>query len=114
MTDRSKPVVPAVAPPGGCERLGCCIPFCRRTFKQDKFATPWPEGMEVMCGQHARMMTADLRARKRKVRKLWRKAERLTNDTPNKGRLLSVLARWDLELWALGKRQVSERAGGIA
>lgn len=110
----SKPTAPAIAPVGGCERLACCIPHCRRTFKQDRAGTPWPEGMEVMCGKHFRMASDDLRARRRKVRKLWRKAMALAEGTPHREQMLSVLARWDADLWQLGKIQVTEKAAGIA
>lgn len=70
--DRIKPVVPAVAPPGGCPRLACCIPFCRRAFRHDKAGTPWPEGMEVMCGKHWRMVSRERRRRYSKLHRLWK------------------------------------------
>jgi hypothetical protein len=110
----AKPTAPVTAPAGGCVRLACCVPFCRRTFKQDRAGTPWNEGAEVMCGKHFRILPAELRARKRKVRKLWRKANALAPETPHREKMIDVIGRWEWDLWQLGKLQATEKAAGIA
>lgn len=108
----TKPAWPVVAPEGGCERLACCIPFCRRTFRNDKKGTPWQAGMEVMCSKHYQTAPLDLRQRDRQLRRLLRKAERLLN-----GRKRHVLGRrivtWQWECFAKIKLAVTERAAGI-
>lgn len=66
-----KPTAPVIAPEGGCIRLACCIPFCRRTFRNDKKETPWPAGSEVMCGKHWRLVSAARRRRYNRLRRLF-------------------------------------------
>lgn len=67
-----KPTAPAIAPEGGCVRLACCVPFCRRTFRNDKNQTPWPEGSEVICGKHWRLIDRDRRRRYDKLKRLFK------------------------------------------
>ncbi|HTE38026.1 MAG TPA: hypothetical protein VK630_15910 [Reyranella sp.] len=52
------------------ERLACCVPFCRRTFRQDKAGTPWPEGSQVICGKHWRLASATMRRRYSRLKRL--------------------------------------------
>jgi hypothetical protein len=66
-----KPTYPAEGN-GRTMRLACCIPFCRRTFKNDKAGTPWPEGAQVMCGKHWRMVSRDRRRRYSRLHRLWK------------------------------------------
>lgn len=103
---RIKPVVPAIAPPGGCERLSCCIPFCRRTFRNDKKLTPWPEGMETMCGKHWRLGSVVFRRRHSRLMRLYKRGP----SDAIRFQIFIMLER----LWDRIKKQATERAGGIA
>jgi hypothetical protein len=105
---RIKPVVPAVAPPGGCERLACCIPFCRRTFRNDKRGTPWPEGSHVICGKHWRLGSAIVRRRYSRLKRLH------TRGPVNQhGSIRPKLERMMSACFDRVVRQATERAGGI-
>lgn len=64
--------LPPVVGDGQAVRLTCCVPFCRRTFRNDKNGTPWPEGHEVMCGKHWRMVGKDRRRRWSKLYRLYK------------------------------------------
>jgi hypothetical protein len=52
------------------DRIGCCIPGCRRTFKREA-----GDGI-IMCGRHWRMGDGGLRARHKQLRKRVRWFER--------------------------------------
>lgn len=102
-------VAPPIAPEGGCPRLACCIPFCRRTFRQDKKGTPWAEGMEVVCGRHWRLVSRDRRRRYSKLLKLYRnKKGTLQGDTAD--RIVDIL---NAEFERL-RKIMTEAAVGIA
>ena len=113
MAERTKPIAPAIAPPGGCERLGCCIPFCRRTFRQDKKLTPWPAGSVIMCGKHWRTAPLELRQRDRHLRRLIKKIERLVPN-PKARRMHDRVRRWHDQNWFRAEKIINERAAGIA
>lgn len=106
-----KPVYP-VEGDGECVRLSCCVPFCRRTFRNDKKGTPWPKGSTIMCGKHWRTGPADLRRRDKELRRLLRKIERLM-DVKKARRLWRIVARWHDQNWHQCRRAIVERAVGI-
>lgn len=106
-----KPTYPAEGD-GVTVRLACCIPHCRRTFRNDKSETPWAQGAEVMCGKHYRMAPAALLARDRRLRKLCRKVDRLA-PTKENYRLNKRLVVWQWQCFARIKAAVTERAVGI-
>lgn len=91
-------------PPG---RKRCCVLFCGRTYKctADELADP---NYEVICGKHYRLADTAIRARRRKVARLMRKAQRLDREG-----VWRHLARTDNRLWETVKRQANERAAGI-
>lgn len=109
----AKPLPPTISPTGGCLRLACCIPFCRRTFRNDKKGTPWPEGSLVICGKHWRSGPGDLRRRNRELRRLHRRVRRLL-DTRKRSRLEAVVSRWESDNWNRIRLAIVERAAGIA
>ena len=107
-----KPTYPAVGD-GVTERLACCSPHCRRTFRNDKKLTPWSQGSEIMCGKHYRMAPPALLERDRRLRRLCRKAARLAPTQPS-ARLNRRLVVWQWQCFAKIKAAVTERAMGIA
>lgn len=101
-----KPTAPVIAPEGGCARLACCVPFCRRTFKNDKAGTPWPEGVRIMCGKHWRLGSAVLRKRHGRLSRLHKRGI--------VGRA-GEQVEWMLHrLWERIRIQATEAAAGIA
>lgn len=104
---------PPVVGDGECVRLSCCIPFCGRTFRNDKKGTPWSEGQVVMCGKHWRMAPSDMRARDRQLRRLLRRVERLLPGGKRR-RMWTVVARWHDQNWHHARQVITERAAGIA
>ena len=108
----TKPTYPAVGD-GVTERLACCIPHCRRTFRNDKKLTPWSKGSEVICGKHYRMAPPALIDRDRQLRRLCRKADKLAPTTAN-AKLNRRLVVWQWQCFARIKYAVTERAAGIA
>lgn len=54
------------------DRIGCCIPGCRRTFKREDR----DEGAVIMCGRHWRMGDDRMRKRHKQLRKRVRWFER--------------------------------------
>lgn len=55
------------------DRIACCIPACRRTFKAEAAG----DAREIMCGRHWRMADQRLRERHKRMRKRDRKIGRL-------------------------------------
>lgn len=106
---RIKRIVPAIAPPGGCERLACCVPFCRRTFRNDKQGTPWPEDSRVICGKHWRLGSATVRRRYGRLKRLHSRGLVSKGGRPHRGRLDHLLHL----CFERVVRQATERAGGI-
>lgn len=94
------------------DRISCCVPFCRRTFKNDEGCT------EVICGKHWRLAAPHLRRRKTKLFRLYRKR---FGDTPfweypagSPKRLEAVkIDRLCDRAWKICKKQAIERAAGI-
>lgn len=92
------------------ERIPCCVPFCRRTFKDDGRAG------EIMCGKHYRL--ADQRYRRLWTRlvRAWRRDPRQFWEMPpgsrERLRKLKIERLFD-KLWVRIKRQAIERAAGI-
>lgn len=109
MRQSAKPVVPAIAPPGGCPRLACCIPFCRRTFRNDKNGTPWPEGMETMCGKHWRLVSKDRRRRYSRLHRLWKNRRGTLQDATMADRIVKLLN----DEFERFKKIATEAAAGI-
>lgn len=99
---------PAIAD-GQCVRLSCCVPFCRRTFRNDKSGTPWPKFSETMCGKHWRLINVGRRRRYKKLERMLRN---------RKGVLQGALADRIVGLlwaeWGRMKAAAIERAAGIA
>lgn len=91
-------------------RLACLVPFCRRTFKNGKLGAPWPEGSEVICGKHWRMVDKALRARHRKAWRLVGKIE----TRHGKQRTWHFARRLGFRIWDRIRVQATERAAGIA
>jgi hypothetical protein len=58
------------------DRVHCCIPECRRSFKASVAALEHDHD-EVMCGRCYRTVEARLIARHKAIHRRWRKAERL-------------------------------------
>lgn len=104
-----KPAAPVVAPEGGCLRLACCVPFCRRTFKSDKAGTPWGEGSEVICGKHWRGIAAPRRRRYSLLKRRF-KNRKGTLQGPLAERIERILENEWLKLKAIA----IEAAAGIA
>ena len=93
-------------------RLACCVPHCRRTFRNDKTLTPWPRGTEVICGKHYRMAPLFLIERDRRLRRLSRKADKLS-PTEESSRLCRRVVTWQWQCFARIKAAATERAMGI-
>lgn len=70
-------------------RLRCCVPFCRRTTRNDRGWDEW------LCAAHWKLVDTDIKALRRRARR--------------KGR-----QRLDNMLWRRAKRQAIERALGAA
>ncbi|TQX92353.1 hypothetical protein EQW76_00740 [Rhizobium sp. rho-13.1] len=49
------------------DRIPCCVPYCRRTFKNDEGCK------EVICGKHWRLASPVLRRRKIKLFRMYTK-----------------------------------------
>lgn len=97
---------------GECVRLSCCVPFCRRTFRNDKKGTPWPKGSIIMCGKHWRMAPAEMRANDKRLRRMLRNIGRLV-PSPKARRMWDLVARWHNENWERARKAIVERAAGI-
>jgi len=76
-------------------RIACCIPFCRRTARNDKGWAEW------MCCNHWRLVSKKIK----RLRAADRRKKRLNRY--NHGRDL------DDWLWREAKRQAVERSAGI-
>lgn len=101
-------IAPAVAPEGGCERLACCVPFCGRTFRNDKKGTPYPEGSEVICGKHWRLLSRDRRRRYSRLLRLYKGRKGTLQ-----GALAERICRLLNEEFDRMKAIAIERAGGV-
>lgn len=99
------------------ERLGCCVPYCRRTFKRDG-------AREIICGKHWRAVPQAMKARRRQLLRRARKVERLLMRPAiiHRGRVTWIKggprdqiaqALWD-RCWQQCKAAAIEAAGGIA
>lgn len=106
-----KPVYPAKGD-GVSIRLACCVPHCRRTFRDGKNGTPWHRGAEVICGKHYRMAPIHLIQRDRRLRRLSRKADKLAPNKQNELIYLRLVA-WQWQCFERIKEAVTERAMGI-
>lgn len=78
-------------------RIPCIVPFCGCG------ATCYPPGYEIICPKHYRLVDAALKAKRRRVRHLLRKAR--ASDTDRARRL-------DDWLWSKIKAQAITRAAG--
>jgi hypothetical protein len=58
------------------DRVPCCIPECKRSFKPDVAALEHDHD-EVMCGRCYRTVEQRLTARHKAIHRRWRRAERL-------------------------------------
>lgn len=94
------------------DRISCCVPFCRRTFKNDEGHT------EVICRKHWRLASPYMRCRKTKFFRLYRKR---FGETPywqypagSPQRLEALRIDKICErIWKACKKQAIERAAGI-
>lgn len=77
------------------ERLGCCVPFCRRTTKR----TEWDEWL---CGDHWRMIPKDKRRVYGRIVRRWRRYHK-KSDVPRGWRI-----------WNRLKSIAIERAAGVS
>lgn len=78
-------------------RIPCVVPFCGCG------STSYPPGHEIICAKHYRLVDPALRAKRRRVRHLLRKAR--ATDSPRARRL-------DNWLWAKIVNQAITRAAG--
>ena len=79
------------------DRIVCCIPGCRRTFKREPDDH---EDAETMCGRHWRMADTKLRERHKRLRKRVRKVGRLAQRHAIRAR-----GEWRIELvWGMVAR----------
>lgn len=79
-------------------RVPCCVPFCRRTYRDDDGSC-----VEAICGKHFRLADKNLRIKLTKCRRQVRTGKR----SLERGRKL------DDYLWGKIKKQAIERAAGI-
>ncbi|MCW5693819.1 MAG: hypothetical protein KIT48_15775 [Pseudolabrys sp.] len=79
-------------------RLQCCVPFCRRTRKNEN-----PEYVEWICGDHWPLIDKPRRRVWGRIRGRWRRF--------GPPAAADAIAR---RLWACLKRQAIERTTGIA
>ena len=93
-------------------RVSCCVPFCRRTFKN-------PDGhTETLCGKHWRMASPTKRARKSRLGRAYKR--RFGNNgywayPPGSEKRIAAakLDRLCRKAWEACKRQAIERSAGI-
>jgi hypothetical protein len=78
-------------------RIPCVVPFCGCG------ATCYPPGHEIICPKHYRLVDASLKAKRRKVRHLLRKARATDTDRARR------LDNW---LWSKIVKQAITRAAG--
>ena len=83
------------------ERIQCCIPFCRRTMKQDGRTG------EFMCGKHWRLAPLPMRQAFTRKQK-WFRGESYRRRHLPLHRCVSIS-----EMWRRIKRAAIERAAGI-
>lgn len=94
------------------DRLSCCVPFCRRTFKND-------EGHEeTICGKHWRLSDQHLRRRRTKMERRYRKRfgkNGYWEYPAGSPARIEAVRLWNIidRLWERCKRQAIERAAGI-
>jgi len=93
-------------------RIACCVPFCRRTFKEE------PHVDEMICGKHYRLASKILR--RRRTRLVTRYRKKFGDNAPwaypggSPQRIEAVrLAKLCDVLWKKCKAQAIERAAGI-
>jgi hypothetical protein len=92
-------------------RIPCCVPFCRRTARDEGI-----KGQEVICGKHWRLADRTLT---RRYKRLQRRCDNLMAIEPEQYseaerqrvvRLFQIVRR----MWERIKHQSIERAVGIA
>lgn len=79
-------------------RIACCVPFCRRTCRNDRGWAEW------ICGNHWRLVPKQYRRAYQRFLRHRRKPPRDTVLTASAGD----------RLWSRVKRAAFEAAGGIA
>lgn len=86
-------------------RINCCIPFCKCG------TTYYPDG-EYICPKHYRLVDKSLKAKRRKLRALYKKRRR---EPRSPGRYSWRYRAWKMEshLWAKMKLQATHRSFGI-
>lgn len=87
------------------ERIRCCVPYCRRTFKR---SADHDDETETMCGKHYRLADPLLRAKRSTINRR-RTAALNRMNWP----LVDRLTRISNFMWRKIKRQAIERALGI-
>lgn len=94
------------------DRISCCVPFCRRTCRND-------EGyVEHLCGKHWRLADKHLRRRRGKIERRYRRRFGNTGfwEYPaGSSERIEAVRLWRLldRLWERCKKQAIERAVGI-
>lgn len=78
-------------------RIPCVVPFCGCG------ATCYPPGHEIICPKHYRLVDAGLKARRRRVRALLKRAGRQDS---------AIARRLEQKLWARMVDQAVTRAAG--
>lgn len=87
------------------DRIGCCIPGCRRTFKR---GADDDEHSEIICGRHWRTGDTKLREQHKRLRKRLRKIQRLAMRHAIRARGDARLDRvWAMVARACGKAWVA-------
>lgn len=77
------------------DRIVCCVPFCRRTTRNDKGYSEW------ICGKHWPLVPRHLKRRKRQAERIAKRGDR-----PAAWRLAGLI-------WQRCKREAIERAMGL-
>lgn len=83
------------------DRIACCVPFCKRTAKPERF----PGADEWLCTVHWPLVSKTIKRRRARLRRMLSK----TMDSDRVGRLRYA----DAILWRQAKKQAIERAMGI-
>ncbi|BEV44742.1 hypothetical protein [Afipia carboxidovorans] len=97
------------------DRIACCVPFCRRTCRNDSGFAEW------ICGKHWALVSKTTKRRRRLADRARERANRRfeqqyrDQDGCTESQLNRALAATDLSaaLWRRCKREAIERAMGL-
>ena len=91
-------------------RIPCCVPFCRRTAKDDG-----TEGHEIICGRHWRLADRTLTRRYKRLQKAVYRLMETPPEALTDAERERVLRHFEFSrrTWHRIKQQAIERAAGI-